>query len=85
MKYDNYKLKQVSFSNRLAPSRPLRSPSIIDREASFNEVGQRPNERRSDERSFKGRFTLPKIFWHGSDKNGSCTKKNGSARMNFAV
>ena len=30
-------------------------------------------------------FTLQKIFGTGSDKNGTRTQKNGSARVNFVV
>ena len=30
-------------------------------------------------------FTLRKIFGTGSDKNGTRTPKNGSARVNFVV
>ena len=30
-------------------------------------------------------FTLRKIFGTGSDKNGTRTQKNGSARVNFVV
>ena len=30
-------------------------------------------------------FTLQKIFGTGSDKNGTRTQKNGSARVNFEV